>query len=571
MVGIVPFSIAQVGEKYFFTMHITCQEGQKDFVEYSVNSFKEIGINVVVYVTETIEKARLLSQVPELFDEGGWDFAAQHVNLGPDPDMSFYYHSDNISPEGTGNYPAFNNGKSDALLEAGRQELNDTKRAEIYREWLALIEEEEPYIFFMRKNALTPFSTKIVGGLEEYGKWLDAWGTDIVKMAQFMELKEGEDTYICTSFYRSPNFIDIIGWSLTSGTTSSLLKTNPASGEALPCVAENWTISEDGLTFTFKIRDDIVWSDDVPFTAEDVVFTYESLMNPDLGAVKGSTFRSHISSVGAPDNRTVVIHLKETYAALPYLVGYRWGIGMVPKHCLEDVPFEDWKTSDWNLVPGELPSLGPYIPKEMVVNEYTLYERNDKWFGWGEDDAVPANKAPKYVRKEIILEKATALLALETGEIDTMEHFYYIEDEYERLKGVDTVQLLVSPTLYTECFVPNMRHAILSNKWVRKAISYAIPRKGYCETILSGLSLPISLPIPKTSWAYNEELADIDPHERNIEKAKEFMEKAGYRYEYLEAATVSFETWWVVASVVGGIVIGVAATVVIYRLRRPRT
>ncbi len=89
---------------------------------------------------------------------------------------------------------------------------------------------------------------------------------------------------------------------------------------------ENGGISEDGLTITYNLRDDIVWSDGEPFTCEDVVFTWEAVMHPESGAVNASSFAS-IESVTCVDDYTVVVQYSEFFA--PFLSNFN---SILPKH-----------------------------------------------------------------------------------------------------------------------------------------------------------------------------------------------------------------------------------------------
>jgi ABC-type transport system substrate-binding protein len=281
-------------------------------------------------------------------------------------------------------------------------------------------------------------------------------------------------------------------------------------------------------------------------------------MNPDLGATFGSKFRGIIKSVEAPDDYTIVLNLSKPYAPLLTMLGFRFGNEIVPFHTLSNIPLKDWRTSDANLKPGVLPSLGPYKPIEKVEGQYTLYAKNDLWFGWGQDDTQQVNNAPKYVRHVVIPEAATALAALEKGDVHFLEHFYKLDAEYPRLSKETAVHVLTTPTYYLEDLHINLNNPVLSNKWVRKAISYAIPRETYVKQVINGLGIPISLPIPLSSWAYNPSVKS--PHPYDIAQARQFMTTAGYNYDWLAPPEIPYSAYVI------GLVLGVAAGAIVSAL-----
>src|SRR5918993_6113504 len=117
----------------------------------------------------------------------------------------------------------------------------------------------------------------------------------------------------------------------------SLMKITP-EGTFVPNLAtevptaENGGISEDGLTWTFTLRDDAKWHDGEPFTSRDVQFTWETIMNPDV-AVRSRTGPDKVASVETPDDHTVVMTLSEPFA--PFQGLWTSGVtGVIPAHIL---------------------------------------------------------------------------------------------------------------------------------------------------------------------------------------------------------------------------------------------
>lgn len=140
--------------------------------------------------------------------------------------------------------------------------------------------------------------------------------------------------------------------------------------------AENSGISEDGRTLTFRLRDDIVWSDGEPITADDFIFTYE--MNVAPGNTVSSTYPyDQVESIEAPDAQTIVVTFTEPFA--PWLATLCHSI--LPAHVLRPV-FEADGTLDeaeWNLAPTV--GAGPYRFEEWESGSYARFVKNENWFG----------------------------------------------------------------------------------------------------------------------------------------------------------------------------------------------
>ncbi len=123
----------------------------------------------------------------------------------------------------------------------------------------------------------------------------------------------------------------------------TLLTRDNKSLELVPLLAESWTISEDKLTFTFKLRNNVNWHDGKPFTSEDVVYSYNSIMNPKVDSAQLKGYYQEIQKVEALDDYTV----KFTYAR-PYFLALEFcgGMPIVPKHIFEKGDFNKIITID---------------------------------------------------------------------------------------------------------------------------------------------------------------------------------------------------------------------------------
>ncbi len=134
-------------------------------------------------------------------------------------------------------------------------------------------------------------------------------------------------------------------------------------------LAESWTVERGGLVITFHLRKGVRWHDGVPFTADDVVFTYQKLRDPKVHTPFSSDF-DEVDSVSALDPYTVRVIYKHPFA--PGLAS--WGIGMVPKHIFEK---GDVNTNPANRFPI---GTGPYRFKEWKADQYIALEANPDYF-----------------------------------------------------------------------------------------------------------------------------------------------------------------------------------------------
>jgi peptide/nickel transport system substrate-binding protein len=205
------------------------------------------------------------------------------------------------------------------------------------------------------------------------------------------------------------------------------------NGKEVPGLAESWTISSDGLTYTFKIRNNATWSDGQPVTADDVIFTsqLESESNPAFysywtsiqvakaGTITGVTIAP--GSITAPDPKTVVFHLLTTSGSFFTAAG---GFPIFPKHIYAG---QDWTTQ--NLDASKMVGSGPYIPTELVPGDRYVLSAN-KYY-WGGPPTLDQ------VIFKIFRDSTSAEIALESGAVDLMLN----------VPGTDVKALSVTPNL----------------------------------------------------------------------------------------------------------------------------
>lgn len=307
------------------------------------------------------------------------------------------------------------------------------------------------------------------------------------------------------------------------------LLTEDAGAQAIPGMAESWTVSEDGLVYTFKLRE-AAWTDGTPVTAGDFVFALQRLVDPKTAAtyaylqfpIKNAEAinAGSISDLGqlgvrAIDDRTVKITLENPapffLTALTHYTAYP-----VPKHVVE-AKGDDWVKID-NIVVN-----GPYKPVEWVPGSHVKIVKNESWY----DPASLNIDEVVYYKLE---DQAAALKRYRAGEFDILTGFP--KDQYEWIKENLPGQAHVAPFAGLYYYVINNTEPPFDDVRVRTALSMAINREVIGPQILGTGELPAYSWVPPGMANYAAEPAylswkDLD-YGAKVAKARELLGEAGY-------------------------------------------
>lgn len=290
-------------------------------------------------------------------------------------------------------------------------------------------------------------------------------------------------------------------------------------GTVIPHVATDWSVSDDGLTYTFHIRDDIMFHDGSPLTAGDVAFS----MNRTLAIGEGLAYlwNDYVESAEAVDDTTVVFHMKSTYAVF---VATLVRLAIVN----EDQVMANADTSVSTY--GEMGDYGkgwmathdagsgPYKTKEISITDYVTCEKfDDYWMGWGE-------KNPNGFTVRAINEAATIRTMMSNGELS-------ITDEWEtqdtlnalrELEGVDVTNIYSGAIM---CMEMNTKKAPTDDVHFRKALAYLFDYETAYTYIYAGTEKAKG-PVSKS---YEGSIGDeLDTYHHDVEKAKEELAQSKY-------------------------------------------
>jgi peptide/nickel transport system substrate-binding protein len=295
--------------------------------------------------------------------------------------------------------------------------------------------------------------------------------------------------------------------------TGGLLRLDPNTLEYIPNMAESYSISQDGLTFTFHLRKDMKWSDGQPITAQDFQWTYDQVVKPENGFPYLSQL-SFITSYKALDDYTLEIKIGEVYApALGQMSGL---IVPLPKHVWEKL---DWKDPQKNPEINS-PSVvsGPYKLVEWKRDQYATFEANPNYWFHG---------APNIQRYtiEIVPDQDIAYEKMKTGETDTAPITPDKLSEARSLPNINVYEWWPAAAQWSYVGLNNREGFLTHDINVRHGLSYAVQKQLLVDKVMLGQAKRLCSVYPDTSWVYNPE---VPCYEYDKDKALAAFAQAGY-------------------------------------------
>jgi peptide/nickel transport system substrate-binding protein len=287
-------------------------------------------------------------------------------------------------------------------------------------------------------------------------------------------------------------------------------------------LAESWAFSPDCLDLTFKLRKNVRWHDGAAFTAEDVVFTYEAVVNPKTPSPYKSDFNA-VESVQALDPYTVRVRYKQPYAKA--LVS--WGTSMLPRHLLERYVSQGKireAPQNWTAPVGT----GPYRFKQLKAGDKIVLVANPDYY-----KGRPSISRVVY---RIIPSQATIFLELKAKAIDAAALTalqYKRQTDYPAFKRAYH-KYRYAGNGYTY-FGFNLKDPRFSDKRVRQAFAYAIDRRELIDGVILGLGREATGPYKPGSWVYDDQVRRY-PHD--IAKARALLAEAGWKDKNAEGLLV---------------------------------
>jgi peptide/nickel transport system substrate-binding protein len=266
-----------------------------------------------------------------------------------------------------------------------------------------------------------------------------------------------------------------------------------------PWLAESWE-TPDPLTYKFHLHPGVRFHDGRPLTARDVKYTFDSIMNGSIRTTKSGTYR-FVDRIEAPDDTTVIFHLKEPWASLLWNVS-NGAIGIVPEGSGADFFKHPVGSGPFRLVTNEQ-------DREVVI------ERNQQY--WRERprlERVRFNVVPDSTTRALELRKGSADVALNSLTADTTV----------ALQREANLVVERSPGTIYQYLALNLRDPLLKDARVRQALAYAIDVRPLIHYLWRDMARPATSVLPTQSWAYTEAW----PYPYDPVKARQMLDAAGY-------------------------------------------
>ncbi|MBY5738476.1 ABC transporter substrate-binding protein [Rhizobium leguminosarum] len=314
---------------------------------------------------------------------------------------------------------------------------------------------------------------------------------------------------------------DWVNWSMIKSLYSRLMDYAPGTPNPVPSLAESFTVSADGLTYTFKLHKGVKFSNGREVVASDVKYSIERAVDPKtqgpgagfFGAIKGFEDETGgktttLSGIETPDDGTVIFNLSRPDATFLHVLAINFA-SVVPKEAVEAA------AGDFGKKPV---GSGTFILKDWTIGQQLVFERNKDYFVKG----VPYIDS---VKVEVGQEPLVALLRLQKGEVDIAGDGIPPAKFLEIKNSADGAQMIVDgEQLHTGYITLNTKVKPFDNVKVRQALNMAI-NKERITRILNGRATPANQPLPPLMPGYDKSFTG---YAYDVAKAKALLAEAGY-------------------------------------------
>jgi len=311
---------------------------------------------------------------------------------------------------------------------------------------------------------------------------------------------------------------------VTTLTHGKLVRLNRITQDVDPWLAESWTRAADGLSYTLTLRRDIIFSDGHPFTADDVLFSLEAAYDERVGSTIADTLMvgGRPLRAAAPDPLTVVVTFPE-----PFAPGLRIldNLPVFPKHLLGAALKSGAFATAWGVgtPPDQMAGLGPFVVSGYAPGQRVVFARNPRyWRRAANGDALPYLDR---VTIEIVPDQDTEVLRLDAGSLDMTATELRAEDytALERAAGAGRLKILdLGVGFDADSLWFNLKPGALGPddtraRWLqsdqlRRAISLAVDRQLFANTVFLGAGVPVYGPITAANRKWYADLPPV-PHD----------------------------------------------------------
>ena len=492
---------AQEKPRWRFTLYVLTfsSPGQTEYrlCEITKAQWAKIGVNLEIVPIDPTKFWSMIFVENRSYnpDTGeGWDLAmAQYTNNPYEPDLESGYVSYTApwGPKSGINFATWKNGLADYWLQKAMMEFDEEKRTLYFSNWQKEYVWDSPMIDLVSESAPLPMRKDII---------LVAPSADpgyvIPRTLKNLKVegKTASDNVEITACSGGGNVGNVgdtqLPWWMWGGRErlyqwDGLIEMEYEGGQwkVAPSLAESWDLDQEKKTITFHLRRGVTWHDGEKFDAEDVMWSYQVMMDPDTRSARAGDLTTWMSKVEKIDDYTVKFYMNR-FAPGMYGVCFDsiWTpIG--PSHFFKDVPLKDLVNDPAIIWKNPIPGTGAFVLKEIGADKtFLIYEANKDYF-----------KGAPLVDKLIIRmidSPATALIALEKGEIDMIINSQYAMNIIDDLKGIESKYPNLKVQYETSCtqrtFYTNDLNPYLSNRLVRRALIMATDRNEIINTVYAG-------------------------------------------------------------------------------------
>ncbi len=316
---------------------------------------------------------------------------------------------------------------------------------------------------------------------------------------------------------------------LTSDATSALVADqvfegliglNPDTGALIPTLAQYWELAEDGITYTFYLQPDVRWHDGQPFTAEDVVFSFDAVLNNEINSDYRSSVAAVTASYRAIDPQTFEITAKDRFVT--FLGDSPASVRIVPKHIWENVPPDQWPNDPGSTGddPSRVVGTGPFRFEERTLGDSITLARFDEYW----DGPPPLDD----VVIRIVPDTEAEIAALLAGEVDIVSTVSFARvEELQETPGINVETYSTGTFWY---YIYNLDPDVtpfFQDARVRRALFSAIDRQALVDNITFGYAEVAQGTQPVNSIAYSPNRIETQ-YAYDPDLARALLDEAGW-------------------------------------------
>ncbi|KNY26464.1 peptide ABC transporter substrate-binding protein [Pseudobacteroides cellulosolvens] len=291
------------------------------------------------------------------------------------------------------------------------------------------------------------------------------------------------------------------------------------SKKPIPVLADKWEVSQDGLTWTFYLRNDIIWQDGTPFAAEDVEFTLKNIQDPKVNTLYKKNVED-ISAFTAVNKGTIKIILKKPNSFLAELMTFP----ILSKRHFNGESIAASKKNDAPM------GTGPYRFVSSDGKTLIKLNLNESWWraAGKKETALP------YISDIDIVLNRSSKDAINDFQDERIDSTYLKNRDFSKFSGRSDVYLKKFPSNNYEFISLNLKNAILSDKVVRQAMAYAIDKVKLIDKIIPGEAIAADLPVIPDTWLYESNALS---YTASAKSARDLLLQNGWR-EDLKTSTM---------------------------------